>query len=127
MVQLRYNNFSKTLMKIINILKKLWIVGLLMPIFAFAQMGIEVVDGYQGSQQRDLPTAIITIVNYVLIIVGVLALAYLVYGGFLYITSHGDSGQVDEAKSTIVNAVIGIVVIGVAAALVNFVVGAVAQ
>ena len=97
------------------------------PQFALAQMGIDVVDGYEGSNQRDLPSAIMTIINYVLVIVGVVALAYLVYGGFLYITSHGDSGQVDQAKSTIINAVIGIVVIGVAAALVNFVVGAVAQ
>jgi hypothetical protein len=55
-------------------------------------------------------------------LVGVIALGYIVYGGFLYITAHGDSGQVDSAKTTIINAIIGIVIIGVAAALVNFVV-----
>ncbi|MDO8511668.1 MAG: pilin [bacterium] len=116
-------------MKITNILKKGWIatLGLLLPAFAFAQMGINEIQGYEGSNQRDLPTAIMVIVNYVLIIVGVLALAFLVYGGFLYITSHGDTQQVDKAKTTIINAVIGIVVIGIAAALVNFVVGAVSQ
>ena len=41
--------------------------------------------------------------------------------------AHGDSGQVDSAKEVIIYAVIGIVVIGIAAALVNFVVGAVVQ
>lgn len=94
------------------------------PQVSSAQMGLNVVDRFDPPA-RDLPSTIMMIVNYVLIIVGVVALAYLVYGGFLYITSHGDTTQVDSAKNTIINAVIGIVVIGVAAAVVNFVVGAV--
>jgi uncharacterized membrane protein YidH (DUF202 family) len=116
-------------MKKLNIFKKASItaLGLLLPMFAFAQMGIQEIQNYQGSNQRDLPTAIMTIVNYALIIVGVLALAFIVYGGFLYITAHGDDKQVSSAKDIIINAVIGIVVIGIAAALVNFVVGAVSQ
>jgi TRAP-type C4-dicarboxylate transport system permease small subunit len=89
-----------------------------------SSMGLDVVDGY-SPPARDLPSTILIIVNYVLVIVGVVALAYLIYGGFLYITSHGDTSQVDSAKNTIVYAVIGIIVIGVAAAVVNFVVGAV--
>lgn len=96
------------------------------PQIALAQMGVEVLDSYEGSQQKDLPGAIMSVINYVLIFVGVLALAYLVYGGFLYITAGGDSGQVDKAKSSIINAIIGIVVIGLAAAVVNFVIMAVA-
>jgi len=91
---------------------------------AQGDMGLGVVNSY-SPPARDLPSTIMVIVNYVLVIVGVIALAYLVYGGFLYITSHGDSNQVDQAKNTIFNAIIGIVVIGVAAAIVNFVVGAV--
>lgn len=75
-----------------------------------------------GLPTSSLPEIILMIVNYGLVLVGVLALAYMVYGGFLYITSHGDSNQVDTAKNIIIYAVIGIVVIGVAAALVNFVV-----
>lgn len=93
---------------------------------ALAQMGAEQLAYYQGSQEQDLPSAIMSVVNYALIFVGVLALAFLVYGGFLYITSHGDSGQVTKAKDTIINAIIGIVVIGLAAAVVNFVIQAVA-
>jgi len=122
----------KKLLKAQNILPAIFLALAILvvsfnPQIVSAQMGLDVVDGYEGSNQRDLPSAIMTIVNYVLVIVGVIALAFLVYGGFLYITSHGDSSQVDAAKQTIINAVIGIVVIGVAAALVNFVVGAVAQ
>lgn len=88
----------------------------------FAQgMGLEYVDSYDPPA-RDLPSTILQIVNYVLVIVGVVALAYLVYGGFLYITAQGDGKKIEQAKNTIIYAVIGIVVIGIAAAVVNFVI-----
>lgn len=114
-------------MKISDLIKKVWLLGLVTPFFALAQrtdMGLSVVNQYDP-QARSLPDTIMVIINYALTIVGVIALAYIVYGGFLYITAHGDSNQVDTAKNIIVYAVIGIVVIGVAAAIVNFVVGAV--
>lgn len=69
-----------------------------------------------------LDELIFNIITYALILVGVIALGFLVYGGFLYITSHGDENQIDQAKKIITYAVIGIVVIGIAAALVNFVI-----
>lgn len=85
-------------------------------------LGVGVVQGY-APPARDLPSTILGIINYVLILVSVLALAFLVYGGFRYITSRGDESEVEAAKGIITNAVIGIVVIGVAAAVVNFVIG----
>lgn len=75
-----------------------------------------------GLPTEELPALIIKIVNYSLVLVGVLALAMIVYGGFLYITAHGDTQQVEKGKTIIIFAVIGIVIIGLAAALVNFVV-----
>lgn len=74
---------------------------------------------------RDLPTTIRFIVNFVLGIVAVVALAALVYGGFRYVASRGEEQEIETAKGIITNAVIGLVVIGIAAAIVNFVVGAV--
>ena len=78
-----------------------------------------------GLSKTKLPAMILQVVNYALGLVAVMALGYLVYGGFLYITSHGDTKQVDQAKGIIINAVIGMVVIGLAAALVTFVIGSV--
>jgi hypothetical protein len=75
-----------------------------------------------GLPDTPLPAMIMQLVNYALGLVGVLALGFIVYGGFLYITAHGDDKQVTSAKGIIINAVIGIVVIGLAAALVNFIV-----
>lgn len=78
-----------------------------------------------GTARGDLASVILNIINYVLAIVGVIALAYLIYGGFRYITSGGSEDAIEDAKRIIINAVIGIIVIGVSAALVNFVVRAV--
>lgn len=94
-----------------------------LPLLAQAQGGgLAGVAPPTGTAQGDLPQVILRIINYVLAIVGVIALAYLVYGGFMYITSAGNEEKVEAAKTIIVNAVIGIVVIGVAAAIVNFVI-----
>lgn len=95
----------------------------LLPSVALAQL--TGVDAPAGTARGDLQSVIMQVINYVLTFVGVIALAYLIYGGFRYITSGGNETNVEEAKSIIINAIIGIVVIGVSAALVNFVVGAV--
>jgi hypothetical protein len=79
----------------------------------------------QGTARGDLSSVILNVINYALGLVGVVALAYLIYGGFRYITSGGNETNIEDAKSIIINAIIGIVVIGVAATLVNFVVRAV--
>lgn len=78
-----------------------------------------------GTARGDLSSVILNVINYVLGFVGVVALAYLIYGGFRYITSGGNEESITVAKDTIINAIIGIIVIGVSAALVNFVVRAV--
>ena len=39
-----------------------------------------------------------------------LAVVYVAYGGFKYTTSNGDSNKINEAKSSILNGIIGLVV-----------------
>lgn len=63
-----------------------------------------------------------TIVNAALVLVGIVAAIYLVLGGLRYVRSEGDEGEAEKAKNTIVAAVIGIVLIGLSAAIVNFVI-----
>ena len=48
----------------------------------------------------------------------------LIYGGFQYVTSTGDKTRVENAKNTILYAIIGIVVAILAFAIVSFVIGA---
>jgi uncharacterized membrane protein YidH (DUF202 family) len=64
---------------------------------------------------------ITTIINAFSIIVGVVSVIMIIYGGFRYITSGGDSGNVSSAKNTIIYAVIGLVVVALAQFIVQFV------
>jgi hypothetical protein len=45
----------------------------------------------------------------------------IVFGGFKYITSGGDSNNVSGAKNTIIYAIIGLVIVALAQLIVHFV------
>jgi hypothetical protein len=55
------------------------------------------------------------------IIVGVAAVIMIIYGGFRYITSGGDSGKVGNAKNTLVYAIVGLVIVALAQLIVHYV------
>ena len=55
------------------------------------------------------------------VVVGLISVFMLIIGGLKYITSGGDSGSVGSAKNTILYAVIGLVVVGLAQVIVQFV------
>ncbi len=75
-----------------------------------------------GTTVRTLPDIIGNIVNIVLSFLGVLLLVYLIYAGFLWMTSGGDSKKADSAKSYIQNAIIGLIIILASFAISNFVI-----
>lgn len=77
---------------------------------------------FKGTASSDLVTAIISIVNWFLILAALAAAVFIIYGGVKYITSATDEEAASEAKSIILYAVLGLIVIGLAAAIVNFVV-----
>lgn len=78
-----------------------------------------------GLPDEGLPELILRVINWSLTLAAVIALGFIVYGGFRYITSRGEERDVEGAKRTITFAVIGLVVLGIAAVLVNFVITAV--
>lgn len=47
-------------------------------------------------------------------IAGTIAIIAIIYGGLMYITSDGDSSKTSNAKSTIIYAAIGLVIVGLA-------------
>lgn len=67
--------------------------------------------------------AITHIINLVLAAMGALALLMLVIAGFRYTISQGDANAVTESKRMIVYTLVGLVVIALAATIVNFVLG----
>jgi hypothetical protein len=54
-------------------------------------------------------------------VAALVAVGYVVYGGVQYITSQGSPDQTKKAQQTIINALIGVAVAIVAAALVSFI------
>jgi len=54
---------------------------------------------------------IIGIINIALAVAGLIAVLFLIIGGFRYITSAGNEETAEQAKKIIVNAIIGVVVI----------------
>ena len=59
----------------------------------------------------DLASLFKTIINYALGIAFFVAVIYLIYGGFLYITSAGNEESATKGKNSVVYALIGIVII----------------
>lgn len=70
---------------------------------------------------KPIGTTIGEVVNIFLYFVGAVAVIVVIWGGFQYITSSGDSQKATTAKNTIMYAVIGLVVAIFAYAIVNFV------
>ncbi len=63
-----------------------------------------------------------TVIKVLMYIAGILAVIMVIYAGFLYVTSAGDSGKVQKAKTALIYAVVGIVVAVLAYAIVAFVI-----
>jgi TRAP-type C4-dicarboxylate transport system permease small subunit len=68
------------------------------------------------------PDTVAAALNTVYFIAGIVAVLIIIIGGVRYVTSNGDSSQVTAAKNTILYAVVGLVVIIMAAAITQFVV-----
>lgn len=52
-----------------------------------------------------------TIIEWILVIAGVLAIIYLIYSGILYITAAGNPDAAKKGQQGVINAIIGIVII----------------
>ncbi len=59
----------------------------------------------------DVETLAIQIITYIIGIAGLVAVVFLIIGGFNYITAQGNEEQTKKAASTILNAVIGLIII----------------
>ena len=63
-----------------------------------------------------------TVVNVLLWAVGVLSVIMIIFSGFRYITSAGDTSKTKSAQSTLIYSVVGLIVAIMAWAIVNMVI-----
>lgn len=68
-----------------------------------------------------MSSAIGVILNSVYIIIGIVAVIYLIIGAIGYSTSQGDSEKVKKAKNTIIYSLIGLVISVLAFAITTFI------
>ena len=86
---------------------------LLVPIAAHASAASDINDRLQWgfSAGTDPFSIVMTVVNSFIVILAILAVIALVYGGIQYITSAGDTSAADKGKNTIIGATLGIAVL----------------
>lgn len=66
---------------------------------------------------------VLNVIDILLRLVGYVAVAFLIYGGFLFMTSQQSSDGVAKARKTIMNAIIGLVASMASVAIVNLIMG----
>jgi hypothetical protein len=89
---------------------------------AYAQgFGAFFPSAFQGVGGGSLDQLIQTIINVILLIAGIVAVIYLIVGGYQYITSSGNAEQAQAGRTTVLNAIIGLVIIFAAYLIVRFV------
>ena len=74
-----------------------------------------------GTNSSSVQRILTLVVNIFSIIVGFIAVIMIIYGGVKYITSGGESSNISSAKSTIIYAIIGLVIVALAQVIVRFV------
>ena len=83
-------------------------IGLI--IIALAQSIGSIFDPAVGIDIGGANTIIISITNFLLALIGSVAVIYLVYGGYMYMTARGDPGQVRKATKAIWSSITGILI-----------------
>jgi len=80
-----------------------------------------------GVDDNSLKKLAARITNTFSIIVGAASVIMIIYGGFRYITSGGESGRVGAAKNALLYAIIGLVIVAIAQLIVHFVLAQASQ
>lgn len=78
-----------------------------------------------GGVQSFITVLAINVIEIVMVIIGYIAVFFILYGGFQFIANNGSSATVEKGTKTILNAVIGLAISLSAVAILNFVFGAV--
>ncbi len=77
--------------------------------------------------EEDFLTVVVELLNLAIKFVGILAVAFLIWGGIKYIISGGDESKTEEANKTIINALVGLGIVLLSGVIVNFVIETIAN
>ena len=80
-----------------------------------------------GAPQKIDGTTVGNMLGVVYFIAGIVAVLAIIVGGIRYVGANGDSSQIQAAKNTVTYAVIGLVVVIMAASITQFIIQNVAK
>lgn len=83
--------------------------------------GVQVIEEPLGLPSTDIRLIIARVIRAALAFMGIVVLVIILYAGFLWMTAGGNEEQIERAKKTLRNAVIGLLIILSAYAIVAFV------
>ncbi|MFC1721954.1 hypothetical protein ACFL0Z_03500 [Patescibacteria group bacterium] len=89
-----------------------------------AQADLVVPNNVNGTAGGDEYQLIRSVTNWILGITGAIAVLFIIYGGFRYITASGNQTMMETAKNILIKAIIGLVIIVVAYVIVTAILGA---
>lgn len=96
-----------------KIIISLILLAFLLPVGAGAQEGgtlLKGVTAFSNVQKGDLAGYIAAIYKYGVGVVAILAVIVIMWGGLVWLTSGGNTGQIDNAKQWISGAVLGLII-----------------
>ncbi len=70
-----------------------------------------------------IQTLITNIIRILLIVAGIVALIYMIVGGYQYMTAGGNAEQAAAARTTILNAIIGVIIVFASYAIITWFMG----
>ncbi|MFH0863763.1 MAG: pilin [Candidatus Gottesmanbacteria bacterium] len=82
--------------------------------FKVGQYTVPDITGTNFPVTTKLGTIVTELLRYLFPIAGLLLFAYLIMGGFSYLTSAGDPKAMEQAKGKVTNAIVGFIIIFVA-------------
>lgn len=71
--------------------------------------------------EENLYDAVTSIINYLLLFLGLLLLVIIIYAGFLIINSNGDDEALTKGRTIIMYALVGVIIIVLSYTIVNFI------
>jgi len=105
------------------------VLFLIMPFLAYADgtvsnglsnAGLQSIFGTGGlNSSQSLSDLIVRVVDILLTFAGVVAIVFVIIGGYQYVVSGGNEETAEKGKKTLINAIIGIVVVVLAYTIIN--------
>ncbi len=77
--------------------------------------------GHSGSTGQPLTTLLVTLLNMLLVIGGILLIFFIIIAGLNWLTAEGKPDKIEQARNTLIGALIGLVIIAAAVALTSFI------